>query len=120
MNARAETVGQLRSFSGAWKRQQLCLVPMTAFYEPHYESGKPARRGIGMADNSMFAVGRLWREWDGDAGPEYSFTQLTINANDHPLMRRFHKPCDEKRALVIMLQAEWDNWLDCSAPESEV
>ncbi|WP_228892419.1 SOS response-associated peptidase [Pseudoduganella aquatica] len=28
MNARAETVGQLRSFSGAWKRSQLCLVPM--------------------------------------------------------------------------------------------
>lgn len=117
MNARAETVGQLRSFSGPWKRTQLCLVPMTAFYEPNYESGKPVRWGIGMEDQSMFAVGGLWREWEGETGPEYSFTQLTINADDHPLMRRFHKPGDEKRALVIVPQAEWDDWLTCTDPE---
>jgi len=117
MNARAETVGQLRSFSGQWKKSQLCLVPMTAFYEPNYESGKPVRWGIGMADQSMFAVAGLWREWDGESGPEHSFTQLTINADDHPLMRRFHKPGDEKRALVIVPQAEWDDWLGCADPE---
>lgn len=117
MNARAETVGQLRSFSGAWKRSQLCLVPMTAFYEPCYESGKASRWGIGMADQSMFAVGGLWREWDGTDGPEWSFTQLTINADDHPLMQRFHKPGDEKRALVIVPQNEWDDWLQASEPE---
>ncbi|KQV79935.1 hypothetical protein ASD15_18215 [Massilia sp. Root351] len=117
MNARSETVGQLRSFSGAWKRNQLCLVPMTAFYEPSYESGKAVRWGIGMADKSMFAVAGLWREWEGAAGSEYSFTQLTINADDHELMRRFHKPGDEKRALVIVPQSEWDDWLNCSDPE---
>ncbi|MYM65420.1 DUF159 family protein [Pseudoduganella sp. FT55W] len=117
MNARAETVGQLRSFSSAWKNSQLCLVPMTSFYEPNYESGKPVRWGIGMADESMFAVAGLWRAWDGEHGPEYSFTQLTINADEHPLMRRFHKPGDEKRALVIVPQAEWDDWLACTAPE---
>lgn len=117
MNARAETVGQLRSFSGAWKQQQLCLVPMTAFYEPNYESEKPVRWGIGMADQSMFAVAGLWRQWDGEAGPEHSFTQLTINADEHALMRRFHKPGDEKRALVIVPQAEWDDWLECTDPE---
>lgn len=117
MNARAETIGQLRSFSGQWKKSQLCLVPMTAFYEPNYESGKPVRWGIGMADQSMFAVAGLWREWEGEAGPEHSFTQLTINADEHPLMRRFHKPGDEKRALVIVPQAEWDDWLSCKDPE---
>ena len=26
MNARAESVGEKRSFSGAWKKQQLCLI----------------------------------------------------------------------------------------------
>jgi len=62
----------------------------------------------------MFAVAGLWRQWDGGAGPEYSFTQLTINADDHPLMRRFHKPGDEKRALVIVPQDEWDDWLSCT------
>jgi putative SOS response-associated peptidase YedK len=117
MNARSETVGQLRSFSGAWKKSQHCLVPMTAFYEPCYESGKAVRWGIGMADQSMFAVAGLWREWDGEAGPEYSFTQLTMNADEHPLMNRFHKPGDEKRALVIVPRDEWDDWLNCDDPE---
>jgi putative SOS response-associated peptidase YedK len=117
MNARSETIGEKRSYAGAWKRTQLCLVPMTAFYEPNYESGKPVRWGIGMADQSMFAVAGLWREWESEAGTEASFTQLTMNADDHPLMRRFHKPEDEKRALVIVPQAEWDDWLDCKDPE---
>lgn len=117
MNARAETVGQLRSFSGPWKRAQLCLVPMMAFYEPCYESGKAIRWGIGMADRSMFAVGGLWREWDGPTGPEWSFTQLTINADEHPLMQRFHKPGEEKRGLVIIPQPEWDDWLHACDPE---
>lgn len=117
MNARCETVGQRPSYSGAWRRTQLCLVPMTAFYEPCYESGKAVRWGIGMADQSMFAVAGLWREWEGAAGPTASFTQLTMNADDHPLMRRFHKPGDEKRALVIVPEAEWDDWLGCTDPE---
>lgn len=117
MNARSETVGQLRSFSGAWKRSQLCLVPMTAFYEPCYESGTAVRWGIGMADQSMFAVAGLWREWECECGPEFSFTQLTINADEHPLMKRFHKPGDEKRSLVILPKDEWDDWLECKDPE---
>jgi putative SOS response-associated peptidase YedK len=117
MNARSETVGEKRSYSKAWRQQQLCLVPMTAFYEPNYEGGKPVRWGIGMADESMFAVAGLWREWDGEHGPEHSFTQLTINADDHPLMRRLHKPGDEKRALVIVPHAEWDDWLKCDDTE---
>lgn len=30
-----------------------------------------------------------------------SFTQININADDHSLMKRFHKPGDGKRSLVI-------------------
>ncbi|WP_202423752.1 hypothetical protein [Duganella margarita] len=61
-------------------------------------------------------VGQL-RSCCGEAGPEHSFTQLTINADEHPLIKRFHKPDEEKRALVILPQAEWDDWLDCTDPE---
>ena len=32
-------------------------------------------------------------------------------------MRRFHKSGDEKRALVIVPQIEWDDWLECIDPE---
>lgn len=117
MNARSESAGEKRTFKRAWTKSHHCLVPMTAFYEPCYESGKAVRWGIGMVDHSMFAVAGLWKEWEFDDGHEYSFTQLTINADEHPLMKRFHKPGDEKRALVIVPQAEWDDWLECGDPE---
>ena len=37
-----------------------------------------------------------------DDQPLASFTMLTINADAHPLMRRFHRPDDEKRMLVLL------------------
>ncbi|VVE68849.1 hypothetical protein PAN31117_03087 [Pandoraea anapnoica] len=111
MNARAETVGEKRSFSGAWKKQQLCLIPTQVFYEPDYETGKAVRWAIGMADGEPFAIAGLWREWDGEGGPCFSFTMLTLNADHHPLMKRFHKPGSEKRSVVIIKPADYDDWL---------
>jgi putative SOS response-associated peptidase YedK len=111
MNARAETVGEKRSFSGAWKKQQLCLIPAQYFYEPNYESGKAVRWCIGMADGSPFAIAGLWREWNEPEGLVWSFTMLTVNATEHPLMKRFHKPEDEKRSVVIVPPDEYGNWL---------
>ncbi|WP_322050567.1 SOS response-associated peptidase [Paraburkholderia bannensis] len=112
MNARAESVGEKRSFSGAWKRQQLCLVPCDAFYEPNYESGKAVRWRINMATGEPFAIAGLWREWDeGEGRKALSFTMLTVNSNEHPLMQRFHKPGDEKRSVVIVRPTDYEGWL---------
>ncbi len=113
MNARAETLGEKRSFSGAWKRQQLCLVPCEAFYEPCYETGKAVRWRIGMASGDPLAIAGLWREWGEEEGKALSFTMLTVNAAEHPLMKRFHKPGDEKRSVVIVPPSEYENWLAC-------
>lgn len=119
MNARAETLGVKRSFAAAWQRTQLCAVPMTCFYEPNYESGHAERYGIGMRDDTPFLVAGLWRAWrEEGGGVSGSFTQITINADDHPLMRRFHKPEDEKRALVVLAPDEVDAWLQCRDPET--
>jgi len=118
MNARAESIGEKRSFAPAWRRTQLCAVPMTCFYEPNYENGRAERFGIGMQDDALFYVAGLWREWreaDGKVGT--SFTQITINADEHPLMKRFHKPGDEKRALVVLPPDDVDAWLACREPE---
>jgi putative SOS response-associated peptidase YedK len=46
-----------------------------------------------------------------------SFTQITINADEHPLMKRFHKPGDEKRSLVVLPPGDVDAWLACRDPE---
>ncbi|OHX10467.1 hypothetical protein BI347_22075 [Chromobacterium sphagni] len=118
MNARAETIGELRSYREAWQRGQLCLVPMQAFFEPCYESGRAVRTRIGLADGAPFAVAGLWRKWrEADGSISVAFTQITINADHHALMGRMHKPGDEKRTLVIISPPQYDAWLNCRNPE---
>jgi putative SOS response-associated peptidase YedK len=91
---------------------------MKAFYEPCYETGAAVCWRIGMADDTDFAVAGLWLTWKGlDGELSCAFTQLTINANDHRLMRRFHKPWDEKRSLVLLPSSDYDAWLNCRDPE---
>jgi putative SOS response-associated peptidase YedK len=98
MNARAETVCQLRTYKSAWTKAQLCLVPTRHFFEPNWEQEKHVCWSIGMESGEPFAVARLYRQWAEDGGnSSYSFTQLTINADDHPLMKRFHRQGEEKR-----------------------
>jgi putative SOS response-associated peptidase YedK len=114
MNARAETIGQKRSFSGAWKKLQLALIPCEHFYEPDYETGKPVRWRIGLESGEPLAIAGLWRSWnEPDGGEALSFTMLTVNADDHPLMKRFHRPGSEKRSVVILPAAEYESWLSC-------
>lgn len=80
-------------------------------YEPDYEAGKAVRWAICMADGSSFAIAGLWREWEGEGGMRLSFTMLTLNADHHPLMKRFHKPGSEKRSVVIIKPDDYDDWL---------
>jgi len=118
MNARAETISELRTYAKPWREGMLCLVPMQNFFEPCYESGKAERWRIGLTEETDFAVAGLYKEWDeGEGKKSYSFTQITINADDHPLMKRFHKPSDEKRSLVVVQRNDYDDWLSCKNPE---
>lgn len=118
MNARSESVGKTRSYSGAWKAAQYCLIPMQSFFEPNWETGKHIRWRIGMKDGAPFAVAGLWRAWpeeDGDVS--HSFTQLTVNADNHEVMKHFHRPGDEKRSLVIVPPHDYEAWLNCKDAE---
>ncbi|WP_322861881.1 SOS response-associated peptidase family protein [Aeromonas allosaccharophila] len=100
------------TYRRAWQQGHLCLVPMTGFFEPCYETGKAERWRISMADGSPFAVAGIWRAWQEEKGYTFSFSQLTINA-----VRRMHKPGDEKRSLVIVPSEDYDPWLGCRDPE---
>lgn len=118
MNARSESVGTTRSYSAAWKAGQYCLIPMQYFFEPNWETGKHIRYRIGMKDELPFAVAGLWRAWPEEDGQlSHSFTQLTVNAEGHEIMKHFHRPGDEKRSLVIIPSTEYDAWLRCDTPE---
>jgi putative SOS response-associated peptidase YedK len=117
MNCRTESVATKRSFSGAWRASQLCLIPCEAFYEPSYESGKCVRWRIGMADGRPFAIAGIWRAWSEPERIALSFTMLTVNADDHAVMRRFHKPGTEKRSVVIVPPTQYEAWLTCRDTE---
>jgi putative SOS response-associated peptidase YedK len=113
-NARTETVASKPSFRNAWKRNQFCIIPADNFYEPSYETGKPVRWRIAHADGRPLAIAGIW-EWKS-AGPDglplLSFSMLTINADEHPLMKRFHKPGEEKRMVVTLEPEQYQGWLE--------
>ena len=85
---------------------------MAAFYEPDYETGKALRWKIERHDKRAFTAAAIWDFWRRPTGEGlHSFSMLTINADDHPVMGRFHKPGDEKRSLVIVPPERRDEWL---------
>ncbi len=113
-NARSETVHEKPSFRDAWRRGQRCIVPAEAIYEPCWETGRAVRWRIARADGRPMGIAGLWSRWRGPDGRWIdSFTMLTLNADAHPLMRRFHKPEDEKRMVAVLDDGDLDAWLEC-------
>jgi putative SOS response-associated peptidase YedK len=117
MNARSETIGQKHSFSGAWNRLQLCLIPCCSFFETSCRTGNIGRWRIGLRSGAPLAIAGLWRSWEDREWPSLSFTMLTVNAENHPLMRRFHKPGVGTRSVVILRPEEYESWLNCRSTD---
>lgn len=114
-NARLETIGELDSFKQPWKAGKFCYIPVKAFYEPCYETGPCVRMRISLKSGEPFALAGIWDRWKrGDKVVE-SFSMITINANDHPVMNRMHKPGEEKRMPVILLPEDYDRWLNANS-----
>jgi putative SOS response-associated peptidase YedK len=92
---------------------------MSCFFEPNYEPGRPVRWRIERQDGDPFTIAAIWDKWKPrDTTDEllHSFSLLTVNADEHPLMRRFHKPGDEKRSLVVVPTERREEWLRASDP----
>ena len=117
-NARSETVAELPSYRRPWRLRQFCLVPTTGFYEPNYEGGKAVRWLIRRVDGEPFALAGIWEARRDEQGlVQHSFSMLTINADEHPLMRRFHAPGDEKRSVAIISPVDYAVWLGAKTDE---
>ncbi len=119
-NARSETVHRLPSFRDAWAKGHRCIIPAEAIYEPNYESGKAERWTIYQEGQVPFGIAGIYTQWrDFRTGQNlFSFSMLTVNADDHPLLRRFHKPEDEKRMVVILHPGDYAQWLACPVGEA--
>jgi putative SOS response-associated peptidase YedK len=119
-NARTETVAKLPSFRDAWRRSQRCIVPAESIYEPNWETGKAVRWRISQHGDVPMGIAGLYTRWKHpETGADlFSFAMLTVNADDHPLMKRFHRPGEEKRMVVIIDPADYDRWLGCSMADA--
>lgn len=115
-NARCETVAEKPSYRTAWRQRRFCLVPMEQFFEPCWETGRAVRWSIHRKDGTPFAVAGIWESWADRSSGEIveSFSMLTINADGHAVMGRFHRPGDERRSLVVVPADNWQTWLSAT------
>lgn len=118
VNARAETVTTSNNLRDAWLAGQRCIVPMMAFFEDDFRSGKAVATRIARVDGQPMGVAGLWERWVGSDGAVIlSFSLLTVNANSHALMHRYQQPGAEKRMPAVLNEGAYDAWLDAAHPE---
>lgn len=127
-NARSEELATKASFKHAWARGQRCIIPAAWFDEPNWESGKNVWWRFRRADSATWGLAGLWGTWTDRATGEVlqSYTMLTINADDHPLMRRMHKPdpaiaadAQDKRSVIAIELADVEQWLHGSLQDAK-
>ena len=120
-NARSETVADKPSFRSAWRQRQYGLVLVDNFYEPSYATGQAVRWKIELASGEPLAIACLWDRWTDPVTqqPVVSFSMLTVNADEHPVMRQFHPPGDEKRSPVVLTPADFEPWLSADPARAQ-
>lgn len=124
MNAKSETAAVKPAFKAPFARRQWCIVPAWTIFDPYCASGAE-RWGIERADGTALGICGLWERWKVPTGAEItSFAMLTINCDDHPLLRRFHKHFDDKgepnerRTPALLDEDDYDWWLGASVDDA--
>ena len=120
-NARAEELQAKASYKHPWARGQRCIIPADAYFEPCWETGKHVPWMFRRADGDPWGLAGLWNTWTDPTTGELveSYTMLTLNADNHPLMKRMHKPdpkqplhMQDKRSVVPIEAGDVDTWLN--------
>jgi putative SOS response-associated peptidase YedK len=126
-NARFEELLDKPSYRQPWLRGQRCLIPADSFDEPCWETGRNVWWRFRRRDGTPWALAGLWNAWLDRAHNQWieSYTMLTVNADDHPLMRRMHKPDpaygpqeQDKRSVVAIAPEDYAAWLTGTLDEA--
>lgn len=125
-NCRSEEAADKPTFRDAWRSGQRCIIPAQSFDEPCWETGKNVWWRFRRLDGQPWGLAGLWNTWIDRATGEVfeSYTILTINADDHPIMSRMHKPDpklapdqQDKRSVVAIELGDVERWLLGSAAD---
>jgi len=108
---RFETMSTATNSREAWLKGQRCIIPMQAFLEDDWRSGKGVPTRIARVDGKPMGVAGLWERWTKDGEEITSFTLLTVNANSHALMNRYGQNGNEKRMPAILNEGAYGAWL---------
>lgn len=113
-NARSETVAEKPSYRTPWRKRQFAIALLDDFFEPNWETGRAVRWRIRRSDGEPMGVASVWDRWTDPGTGEIvtSFSMLTVNADGHPVMGRFHRPGDEKRSVVVLEPEQFRAWLN--------
>ncbi len=116
-NARLESIESKKTFEPPFNKNQFCLVPMQAFFEPYYFDNsnevisKNHWQRIFRKDKAAFTIAGMFEFNSHFSEPVYSFTLLTHNADEEDFMQRFHRPEKEKRSISLVLAGDRDDYL---------
>lgn len=102
--------------------------PSVTFDEPCWETGRNVWWTFRRADGRLWGLAGIWNTWTDRASGELheSYSMLTRNADDHPIMSRMHKPDpklgpdeQDKRSEIAIEEEDVDQWLTGTAEEVE-
>jgi putative SOS response-associated peptidase YedK len=119
-NCRSEEAAGKPTFRDVWRKGQRCIIPVVSFDEPNWETGKNVWWRFRRADGLLWGLAGLWSTWIDQSTGEIleSYTMLTVNADEHPLMSRMHKPDpkapadhQDKRSVVAIERENAEQWL---------
>lgn len=99
-NAVSETVAEKRTFSGAWKKSQRCVIPAENFFEPIKKVFTP----IHDPTTEILAIAGIWSEVTYKEEKHHAFTMLTCEPNK--FVEKFHD-----RMPVILKHDDVAEWL---------
>ncbi|MBM3397049.1 MAG: SOS response-associated peptidase [Betaproteobacteria bacterium] len=109
---RHETMSTATATREAWLQGQRCILPMQAFFEDDWRSGRAVSTRIARVDGQPMGVAGLWERWAKDGEEIISFTLLSVNANSHALMNRYGQNGHEKRMPAILNEGAYGAWLN--------
>lgn len=119
-NARAEEIPRKPTFRGAWYARQFCVIPAEAVFEPDWRGKYQVATRFTRVDGAPLALAGIWDRGVNERGVVVdSYSMLTINANDHPLFKHYHKRQDEKRMVVALPDDAWLRWLGATLAEAQ-
>lgn len=106
INARAETILEKPSFTGAMKHRR-CLIPADGYFE--WQGDVPGQKQpyyVTRPDHGLFAFAGIWEQWMASDGSELESAAIITTAANKNVSSIHH------RMPVVIAPENFTNWLD--------